>query len=41
MDVRTAFRFEIEAYNRLVGTEDRLEGVRSFNEKRKPDFKGR
>jgi enoyl-CoA hydratase/carnithine racemase len=41
MDQRTAFRFEIEAYNRLVATEDRLEGVRSFNEKRKPVFKGR
>jgi enoyl-CoA hydratase/carnithine racemase len=41
MDQRSAFRFEIEAYNRLVDTEDRLEGVRAFNEKRKPVFKGR
>ncbi len=41
MDLRTAYRFEIEAYNQLVGTEDRLEGVRAFNEKRKPEFKGR
>jgi enoyl-CoA hydratase len=41
MDLRTGFRFEIEAYNRLVGTEDRIEGVKSFNEKRKPNFKGR
>jgi len=41
MDLRTAFRFEIEAYNRLVPTEDRLEGVRAFNKKRKPVFKGR
>jgi 1,4-dihydroxy-2-naphthoyl-CoA synthase len=34
-------RLEIEAYNRLVGTEDRREGIRAFNEKRKPSFKGR
>ena len=40
-DLLTGYRFEIEAYNRLLGTEDRLEGVRAFNEKRKPDFKGR
>jgi len=32
---------EIEAYNRLVPTEDRREGVLAFNEKRKPRFKGR
>jgi len=41
MELRTAFRFEIEAYNHLVETEDRYEGVRAFNEKRKPQFKGR
>ncbi len=40
MELRTAFRFEIEAYNHLVETEDRYEGVRAFNEKRKPVFKG-
>ena len=40
MDLRTAFRFEIEAYNRLVPTDDRQEGIRAFNEKRKPQFKG-
>ena len=32
---------EIEAYNRMVPSSDRLEGVRAFNEKRKPDFTGR
>lgn len=41
MDRRTALFFEVEAYNHLVGTEDRLEGVRAFNEKRKPEFKGK
>jgi enoyl-CoA hydratase len=41
MDLTGGLMFEIEAYHRLVGTEDRLEGVRAFNEKRRPDFKGR
>ena len=41
MDLRSGLRFEIEAYNRMVPTEDRVEGIRSFNEKRKPVFKGR
>ncbi|MBI2293174.1 MAG: enoyl-CoA hydratase/isomerase family protein [Betaproteobacteria bacterium] len=41
MELKTAYRFEIEAYNHLVETEDRYEGVKAFNEKRKPVFKGR
>jgi len=41
MDLASAMRVEIDAYNRLVGTEDRREGLRAFNEKRKPKFKGR
>jgi len=32
--------FEIEAYNRTVPTQDRREGVRAFNEKRPPKFRG-
>ena len=41
MDLRSALRFEVECYNQLVGTEDRREGIASFNEKRKPVFNGR
>lgn len=41
MDLMTGYRFEIEAYNRLIPTQDRLEGVRAFNEKRKPVFQAR
>jgi enoyl-CoA hydratase len=40
-DLETALRLAIEAYNNTVTTEDRLEGVRAFNEKRKPRFTGR
>jgi len=39
-DLRTALLIEIEAYNRLVLSADRQEGVLAFNEKRPPDFKG-
>jgi enoyl-CoA hydratase len=41
MDLASGMMFEIEAYNRMVPTEDRREGVRAFNEKRKPQFRGR
>jgi enoyl-CoA hydratase/carnithine racemase len=41
MDLRTGLFFEIDAYNKMVSTEDRHEGVRAFNEKRKPNFKGK
>jgi enoyl-CoA hydratase/carnithine racemase len=41
LDRASGYDFEIAAYNLTVPTEDRLEGVRAFNEKRKPVFKGR
>jgi len=41
MDLHSAMMFEIEAYNRMVPTEDRREGILAFNEKRKPVYKGR
>jgi enoyl-CoA hydratase/carnithine racemase len=41
MSVWDGLAFEIEAYNRLVSTEDRREGVLAFNERRKPVFRGR
>lgn len=40
-DLQTGLMFEIEAYNRMVPTEDRREGIRAFNEKRKPVYQGR
>lgn len=41
MDLLTGYRFEIEAYNRLVDTDDRREGVRAFHERRAPVFQDR
>jgi enoyl-CoA hydratase/carnithine racemase len=41
MSIWDGLTLEIEAYNRTVPTEDRREGIRAFNEKRKPQFKGR
>lgn len=41
MQKRDALQFEIDLYHALVPTQDRQEGVRAFNEKRKPEFQGR
>ena len=41
LDLRSAFALDLEAYNRLVPTDDRQEGVRAFNEKRPARFRGR
>lgn len=40
MSLADGLAFEIEAYNRLVPSEDRREGVTAFIEKRKPVFRG-
>ncbi|HEX4507809.1 MAG TPA: enoyl-CoA hydratase-related protein [Alphaproteobacteria bacterium] len=40
-DLHSGLKIEIEAYNHLVPTEDRREGIRAFVEKRKPAFHGR
>jgi enoyl-CoA hydratase len=40
-DLETGMALAIEAYNITITTEDRLEGVRAFNEKRKPRFQGK
>ncbi len=40
MSLADGLAFEIEAYNRTVPTRDRVEGVKAFNEKRKPEFRG-
>ena len=41
MDLASALAFEGQAYERMITTEDRREGIAAFNEKRKPEFKGR
>ena len=41
VDFHTAYALDIAAYNVTVPTEDRLEGVAAFNEKRKPRWKNR
>jgi enoyl-CoA hydratase/carnithine racemase len=41
LDRSTGYAFEIEAYYRSADSEDRQEGINAFNEKRKPNFKGR
>ncbi len=41
LDRHSGYAFELEAYNRTVPTQDRQEGITAFNEKRKPDYKGK
>jgi enoyl-CoA hydratase/carnithine racemase len=39
-DIKSGYLCEVEAYNRLLPTQDREEGIRAFNEKRRPNFRG-
>jgi enoyl-CoA hydratase len=41
MDIASALAFEVQAYERMIATEDRREGINAFNERRKRIFKGR
>jgi enoyl-CoA hydratase/carnithine racemase len=41
LDLKQAMDLELTIYNQLFTTEDRREGVASFNEKRTPSFRGR
>jgi enoyl-CoA hydratase/carnithine racemase len=40
LNIKMGFEFELKAYNRLLPTKDREEGIKAFNEKRKPVFIG-
>jgi len=40
LDIVSGYHFEIEAYNVCVNSSDRDEGIRAFNEKRRPNFRG-
>lgn len=41
MDLASAMAFETTCYDVLIPTEDRLEGLAAFKEKRKPAYKGK
>ncbi len=40
-DLETGLNFESEAYQACIPTQDRLEGLKAFAEKRKPEYKGK
>ena len=40
-DLASGLALEVQAYERMISTQDRREGIAAFNEKRKPRFTGR
>lgn len=40
LDLKTGYAYEVETYNQLIETKDRLEGIDAFNKKRPPIFEG-
>lgn len=40
-DINTAITIELDQYYKCANSEDRLEGIRAFNEKRKPNWQGK
>lgn len=40
LDITAGYSYESEAYLQLLPTRDREEGIKAFNEKRKPEFTG-
>lgn len=41
MDINNALQIETNAYETTIPTEDRVEGLKAFNEKRKPNYKNK
>lgn len=40
-DLNSGFDLELQEYNQVLNTDDRVEGIRAFNEKRRPNFQGK